>query len=379
MKIVLAPDSFKECMTAREACIAMEKGFIKIFPDAEFIHVPMADGGEGTVQSLVDATGGELFKAEVTDPLGNRRFASYGILGDKETGVLEMATASGLELVPRDKRNPLVTTTYGTGELIKAALDKGVKRLLIGIGGSATNDGGAGMFQALGGSLKDSSGREIGFGGGSLKDLMTIDVSGLDERLKDTEVVVACDVTNPLTGDKGASAIFGPQKGATPEMVSELDSNLKNYAKIIKETLGKDVENYPGAGAAGGLGAGLMAFLNAELKRGIEMVITYTDLEEKLKDADLVVTGEGGIDAQTRFGKAPYGVAKSAKKYDIPVIAMAGNVKEDSYILFEHGFDAIFPITQGATSLPEALERGKENIERTSENVARLLKLTIKK
>ncbi len=375
MKIVLAPDSFKESLTAREVCIAMEKGFKQIFPEAEYMHVPMADGGEGTVQSLVDATGGQIMTAMVTGPLGEPRAAAFGILGDKTTAVIEMAQASGLELLPREQRNPLITTTFGTGELIKAALDQGVKTILIGIGGSATNDGGAGMIQALGGHLKDSAGAEIGFGGGALKNLRTIDITGLDPRLAGTEVITACDVTNPLTGEFGASAIFGPQKGATPAMVRELDEGLQHFARIIRETLGKEIETVPGSGAAGGLGGGLLGFLNTELKRGIDMVISYTQLPEKMAGADLVLTGEGGMDAQTRFGKAPYGVAATAKKFGIPVIALAGNVKADSRILFEHGFDAIFPITQGAMSLPEALAKGRDNVQITAENIARVIHL----
>lgn len=376
MKVILAPDSFKESMTAKEACIAIEEGFKKVFPDATFIHAPMADGGEGTVQSLVDATGGRILYAQVTDPLGESRFAKFGIMGDGLTCAIEMATASGLELVPREKRNPLKTTTYGTGELIHAALDQGIRKILIGIGGSATNDGGAGMVQALGARLLDKDGNELGFGGGELAKLDRIDISGLDERLKETEVIVACDVNNPLTGDTGASRIFGPQKGATEEMVRTLDANLRHYAEVIRRDLDKDVEDVPGAGAAGGLGAGLMAFLNASLNRGVDMVIDYTRLWEKMQDADLVITGEGGMDAQTRFGKAPFGVARTAKQYNLPVIAIAGNVKEDSEILYEHGFDAIFSATHGASSLEDCLLNGKNNLKRVSENIARLIKST---
>lgn len=373
--IVLAPDSFKESMSAKEACIAMERGIKKVDKNIKCVHVPMADGGEGTMQSLVDATNGKTYSLEVVGPLGNKVQAEYGILGDGEVGILEMASASGIHLVSLDKRNPLITTTYGTGEVIKACLDKGVKKLLIGIGGSATNDGGAGVIQALGGKLLDKDGNELGFGGGELGKLHNIDLTNFDPRLKDVIVEVACDVNNPLCGEKGASNVFGPQKGATPEMVSLLDNNLKHYANIIKEQIGMDVLEVPGAGAAGGLGAGLMAFLNGTLKKGIEMVIEYAGLEEKVKDADMVWTGEGSIDFQTQYGKTPLGVATVAKKYDKPVIAFAGRVGDNIDVLYEKGIDSIFGIMKGVTSIEEALEKGKENIEKTSENVIRLMKL----
>lgn len=373
--IVLAPDSFKESMSAKEACIAMERGIKKVNQDIKCVHVPMADGGEGTMQSLVDATNGNIYSLEVVGPLGNKVQAEYGILGDREVGILEMASASGIHLVSLDKRNPLITTTYGTGELIKACLDKGVKKLLIGIGGSATNDGGAGVIQALGGKLLDKDGNELGFGGGELGKLHNIDLTNFDPRLKDVVVEVACDVNNPLCGEKGASNVFGPQKGATPDMVSLLDNNLKHYANIIKEQIGMDVLEVPGAGAAGGLGAGLMAFLNGTLKKGIEIVIEYSGLEEKVKEADMVWTGEGSIDFQTQYGKTPLGVATIAKKYDKPVIAFAGRVGDNIDVLYEKGIDSIFGIMKGVTSIEEALEKGKENIEKTSENVIRLMKL----
>ncbi|MBX9137615.1 MULTISPECIES: glycerate kinase [unclassified Clostridium] len=373
--IVLAPDSFKESMSAKEACIAMERGIKKVNQDIKCVHVPMADGGEGTMQSLVDATNGKIYSLEVVGPLGNKVQAEYGILGDREVGILEMASASGIHLVSLDKRNPLITTTYGTGELIKACLDKGVKKLLIGIGGSATNDGGAGVIQALGGKLLDKDGNELGFGGGELGKLHNIDLTNFDPRLKDVVVEVACDVNNPLCGEKGASNVFGPQKGATPDMVSLLDNNLKHYANIIKEQIGMDVLEVPGAGAAGGLGAGLMAFLNGTLKKGIEIVIEYSGLEEKVKEADMVWTGEGSIDFQTQYGKTPLGVATIAKKYDKPVIAFAGRVGDNIDVLYEKGIDSIFGIMKGVTSIEEALEKGKENIEKTSENVIRLMKL----
>jgi glycerate 2-kinase len=373
--IVLAPDSFKESMTAKEACIAMEKGIKKVNSNISCIHVPMADGGEGTMQSLVDATNGKIHSLEVVGPLGNKVEAQYGILGDGEIGILEMASASGIHLVNPEKRNPLLTTTYGTGELIKACLDHGVKKLLIGIGGSATNDGGAGVIQALGGKLLDKQGDELAFGGGDLGKLSSIDLSNFDNRLKDVIVEVACDVSNPLCGESGASNVYGPQKGASREMISILDDNLRHYADIIKKELDKDVLDIPGAGAAGGLGAGLMAFLNGNLKKGIEMVIEYAGLEEKVKDADMVWTGEGSIDFQTQYGKTPLGVATIAKKYNKPVIALAGRVGDGIEVLHENGIDSIFGITKGATSLEEALVKGQENIEKTSENIIRLMNL----
>lgn len=371
--IVLAPDSFKESMTAKEVCEAMERGIKKGNPNVTCIHVPMADGGEGTMQSLVDATGGTVHTVTVTGPLGDQVKASYGISGDGSTGVLEMASASGIHLVPIAQRNPLVTTTYGTGELIKACLDHGVSRLLIGIGGSATNDGGAGVVQALGGKLLDAEGKELAFGGGELGRLARLDLSGFDPRLQDVEVEVACDVTNPLCGETGASHVFGPQKGATPEMIEQLDRNLRNYAGVMKQQLGKDIIDYPGAGAAGGLGGGLMVFLNGTLKKGIDMVVDYTGLEEKVRQADMVWTGEGGMDFQTQYGKTPLGVARVAKKHGKPVVALAGRVGDGIDVLYDQGMDAIFGIMPGAATLSEALANGVQNVERTSENIVRLM------
>jgi len=326
MKIVIAPDSFKESLSAFQAARAIEKGFRDVFPEAEYVLIPMADGGEGTVQSLVDATGGTVIEKRVTGPLGEPVDAFFGLLGDGKTAVIEMAAASGLHLVPNEKRNPLLTTTRGTGELIRAALDKGVEHLIIGVGGSATNDGGAGMIQALGGRLLDQKRQEIAPGGGHLSELAEIDLSSLDSRLKKVKIDVACDVDNPLTGPNGASAVFGPQKGATPEMVRQLDENLSRFADVVEQTLEKPIRHVPGAGAAGGLGAGLLAFLDAELKRGVEIVLEAVQFQERVKDASLVITGEGRIDGQTISGKTPIGVAKAAKQYGIPVIGIAGFV-----------------------------------------------------
>jgi glycerate kinase len=375
MKFLLAPDSFKESMTAQEVADAMERGIKRIIPDAECVKVPMADGGEGTVQSLVDATEGELYKAVVKGPLGDEVQAIFGVLGDKKTAVIEMASASGLHLVPREKRNPLLATTYGTGELIKAALNKGVNHIIIGIGGSATNDGGAGMLQALGGKLLTVDNEEINFGGGYLNFLHKIDLNGLDKRLKDTKIEVACDVNNPLTGENGASYIFGPQKGATDEMVKILDHNLSHYAKIIKQQLKIDIESTPGAGAAGGLGAGFLAFFCAELKRGIELVTEHTKLKEKMQKADYVFTGEGSIDGQTLYGKTPLGVALVAKELNIPVIAFAGRIGDGVEGLYKYGINSIIGILSEADTIDKALKKGPENIERTCENIARIIML----
>jgi len=378
MKIVIAPDSFKESLTALRVCEAVEKGIRIHFPNAEISKVPMADGGEGTVQSLVDATGGQIIQAKVTGPLGKEVEAFYGILGDGKTAVIEMAAASGLHHVPVDKRNPLITTTRGTGELILKALDHKVKHIIIGIGGSATNDGGAGMAKALGAKLLDANGAEMKEGGGSLDQLASIDLTNLDSRLAEVKVEVACDVDNPLTGETGAPAVFGPQKGATPDMVKQLDCNLAHYAAVIEKEMDIHIQDVPGAGAAGGLGGGLLAFLSAELKPGVDIVIEATQLENYIKNADLVITGEGRIDGQTIYGKTPIGVAKTAKKHSVPVIAIAGSIGAGSEAVYEHGISALFSVVPGAVDLSEALEKADENIERTAKNVASVISLAIK-
>lgn len=374
MKFVLAPDSFKESMTSKEACDAIEKGIRKVIKNAEIIKVPMADGGEGTVEALVTSTNGEFIETLVTHPLGKEKVkARYGILGDGSKAIIEMAEASGIQLVKREERNPYITTTYGTGELILDAINRGVKHILIGIGGSATNDGGAGMIQALGGRLLDSKGNDLPFGGKALENIDRIDLSNLDKRLKDIKFEVACDVTNPLIGETGASRIFGPQKGATEEMIVVLDNALKNYSEVIKRDLGIDITYEEGAGAAGGLGGALLAFLNAELKKGIELVIKHTNLNEKIKGADFVFTGEGGIDSQTIFGKTPMGVASVAKANNVKTIAFAGKVEEGSENLYEIGITSIFSIMRGVVDIDTALKMGKYNLEKTVENVMRIL------
>lgn len=376
-KFVVAPDSFKESMSAKEACEAMKTGIKKVFPEAEVLEVPMADGGEGTVDALVDATGGKKITVEVAGPFPDKKVkAYYGLLGDSKTAVIEMAKANGIELIKPSERNPLLTSTYGTGELIKAALDSGVEKIIIGIGGSVTNDGGAGMAQALGIKLLDENDKELPFGGGSLAHLARIDVSKRHPLLGKVEILVASDVTNPLTGVHGASQVFGPQKGATEEMVKQLDSNLAHYGEIIQRDLNLAVTDLPGAGAAGGLGAGLLAFTFAKLRPGIELVIEVTELEEKIAQADFVFTGEGGMDFQTKFGKAPYGVAKVAKKYQKPVFACAGYIGKDVDVLYDEGMTAIFGILPKATTLEEALENGKTNLANTVENISRVIALS---
>ncbi|ANB56689.1 glycerate kinase family protein [Anoxybacillus sp. B7M1] len=370
MKIVIAPDSFKESLAAIEVARAIEKGFREVFPEAEYVCMPMADGGEGTVQALVAATKGRIVEREVTGPLGEPVQACFGLLGDGKTAVIEMAAASGLHLVPNNKRNPLITTTKGTGELIRAALDEGANHLIIGIGGSATNDGGAGMVQALGGRLLDKHGKDLDPGGGNLAKLASIDLSSLDPRLSRVKIEAACDVVNPLIGRQGAAAVFGPQKGATPEMVLQLEQNLRHYADMIERTVGKRVHDVPGAGAAGGLGAGLLAFLNAELKRGIDIVLNAVQFERRIRGASLIITGEGRIDGQTIYGKVPIGVAKAAKPYHIPVLAIAGSLGDDCSAVLCQGIDAIYSIVPGIISLTKAIEQAEYYITQTAKNIA---------
>lgn len=373
MKIVVAPDKYKGSMTALQVAQALETGLLRVLPQAEITKVPMADGGEGTVQSLVDATGGHIKEVEVTGPLGEKRRAHFGILGDGRTAVIEMAAASGLALVPNAQRNPLITTTRGTGDLIRAALDVGCRRLIIGIGGSATNDGGTGMAQALGISLLDRAGQELRPGGEALLDLAAIDISGLDPRISETEIVVACDVNNPLIGPNGAAAVYGLQKGATPEMVVRLDQALANFAQVVERDLGVATQDLPGAGAAGGLGAGLVAFLGATLRPGVEIVLDVTDFRSQLEGADLVITGEGAMDRQTAFGKTPAGVARAAKEKGLPVIAVVGTIGSGIEAVYEVGIDAVFSIISGPMTLEQAIERGPELVAATAENIARLL------
>ncbi|HHF3649268.1 glycerate kinase [Haemophilus influenzae] len=373
MKFVIAPDSFKESLTALEVATAIETGFKRVFPDADYVKLPMADGGEGTVQSLVDATQGKLIECEVTAPLGDKVKSFFGLSGDGKTAIIEMAAASGLHLVPTEKRNPLLTTSYGTGELIKLALDLGVESFILGIGGSATNDGGVGMLQALGMQCLDSQDKPIGFGGAELANIVKIDVQQLDPRLQQVHIEVACDVNNPLCGECGASAIFGPQKGATPEMVKQLDAALSHFAEIAERDCGKQIRDQDGAGAAGGMGGGLLLLPSVQLKAGIQIVLDRLHLIDYVKDADVVITGEGRIDAQSIMGKTPIGVARTAKQFNKPVIAIAGCLREDYDVVFDHGIDAVFPIIHQLGDLSDILKQGEQNLISTAQNVARVL------
>ncbi len=360
-----------------EVADAIEAGFRVVYPDAEYLKLPIADGGEGTVSALVAATEGELVKVAVTDPLGQKIDSFYGSCGDGVTAVIEMAAASGLDLVPREQRNPLLTTSYGTGELIKAALDHGVRKFIIGIGGSATNDGGVGMLQALGVKLLDAKGEQVGFGGGALAAMERIDISELDPRLQECSVQVACDVDNPLTGERGASAIFGPQKGATPEMVKQLDGYLGHFAALIRRDLGIDIETRSGAGAAGGMGAALLAFLRADLRPGIDIVIEAIGLAEAMQGASLAITGEGRMDGQTVFGKAPIGVARVASAQNVPVIGLAGSLGDGVEAVYDHGITAVYSVVPGPCTLPDALKEAHANLVLTARNVAATLKCTL--
>lgn len=399
MKIVIAPDSFKESLSALEVANAIEQGLRQVIPDCDIVKIPVADGGEGTVQSMVDATGGSIVSLEVMGPLGHRVQAHYGILGDlsnsgsdndsdsrsnhgsatvPNTGaiaVIEMASASGLHHVPRELRNPLLTTSYGTGELICDALNRGIKHIILGLGGSATNDGGAGMAQALDILLLDSQGKTLPSGGAALANLAQIDVSNAHPLLRECSFEVACDVDNPLCGERGASAIFGPQKGATPAMVKQLDTALAHYADVIAQSGISDQREHAGAGAAGGMGLGVMAFLNAELKPGVEIVMQTVGLADKIRGADLVITGEGRIDGQTVFGKTPMGVLKQAKLQGIPTIGIAGCLGDNANAILDHGMAAIFPIIPHLSPLDDVLANAKLNLSNTARNIGAVLML----
>ncbi|MFJ7501519.1 glycerate kinase [Serratia grimesii] len=374
-KVVIAPDSFKESLSALEVAEAIERGFRQVYPQAQYVKLPMADGGEGTVDSMVAATGGEIVRVEVMGPLGQPVQAFYGLLGDGETAVIEMAAASGLHLAPKALRDPRITTSYGTGELILAVLERGVKAIILGIGGSATNDGGAGMMQALGARLLDDKQNPLLPGGAALAQLAQIDLSEVDPRLQQVSVTAACDVDNPLCGPHGASAVFGPQKGATPEMVTQLDSALSHFGSLLQQATGREVINTPGAGAAGGMGAALLGMLNARLRPGIEIVIETLRLEEALCDADLVITGEGRLDSQSIHGKTPIGVARVAKRHGLPVIGIAGSLSKDYQVVHQHGIDAAFSVLDRIVTLDEALTEAADNLEVTARNVAAVWQL----
>lgn len=372
MKVVIAPDSFKESLTAKQVCDAIQAGLARVWHDAKFVAIPVADGGEGTVQSLVDATQGRLVEVKVMGPQGKRVEAFYGILGDNQTAVIEMAAASGLHHVPVAQRDPKLTTSFGTGELIRHALDQGVTKLIIGLGGSATNDGGVGMLAALGARFTNADGDPIQLTGGGLRELTHINLQDFDPRLQHCDILVACDVNNPLCGDKGASAVFGPQKGATPEDVQLLDGALRQFGLLTEKVTGKMVLESAGAGAAGGMGAALLAYTQARLRPGIEIVLETVQLAYQVSDADLVITGEGRIDSQTVHGKTPMGVAKVAKRFDVPVLALCGCTGDNYQAVYQCGIDAVFAAVLRAMSLEDALKESDFNLADLAENVARL-------
>ena len=375
MKICIAPDSFKGSLTALQAAECIEKGMKKGMKGLKFVKVPMADGGEGTVQAIVDATGGRLVRKLVSDPLGRRIKAAFGVTGDGGTAVIEMAAASGLALLRPSERNPMTTSTRGTGELIKAALDIGVKHILVGIGGSATNDGGTGMARALGARFLDRRGRDILEGGGSLRNLAGIDMSGFDPRVSRVRFDVACDVTNPLCGPKGAASVYGPQKGATADMVMELDKGLKRMAEVIADCMGIKISQVPGSGAAGGLGGGLMAFCGAKLRPGVDIVIDSVRLAEKVRKCDLVVTGEGRMDGQTVYGKTPAGVARVARENNKPVIAICGSAGHGVDKVHSIGIGAYFTALQEPLSEDDLPSKGPALLEACAREVARLISI----
>lgn len=374
-RYLCAPDSFKESLTAMEAARAMAQGIENADHDAEVRCLPMADGGEGTARALVDATGGSMHAVPVHDPLGRPVEGHFGLLADGTTAVVETAEASGLALLEAKERNPLIASSYGTGELILAAVRSGAKRIIVGLGGSATNDAGAGLLQALGVRLLDKNGNDLAHGGAALANLTTIDISTMDPALKNVAITAACDVTNPLTGPTGASAVFGPQKGASKDDVATLDAALAHFAQVIDSQLGVAVNDVPGAGAAGGIGAALKGFLNAEFRPGIAIVIEQSGLDAAAQWADVVFTGEGSIDFQTKFGKTPAGVAETAKRHGKPVIAVAGHIGTGIDELHEVGIDAVFGIAPGAASLSELLADAAANVTRTTEQIVRTLQL----
>lgn len=372
MRVVIAPQSLKGSLSAAETGQAIAQGVRAVYPEAEIVVVPVADGGEGTTQALVDATGGRLIEREVTGPLGHPVRAFFGLMGDGRTAVIEMAASSGLPLVPAEKRDPRITTTRGVGELIIAALNEGCTLFIIGIGGSATNDGGAGMVQALGAQLLDAQGNELPAGGSALAALARIETQRLDTRLPNCVFEIASDVNNPLCGPTGASAIYGPQKGATPEMVAELDAALAHYARIVERDLGRVVHDAPGAGAAGGLGAGLLAFLHATLRPGAQIVLEAVRLEEQIRDAALVITAEGRLDSQTAYGKSVGAVAALAKRYALPVLAIAGGLGEDYQEIYKLGIDGLAVLPPGPMTLAYAMQNASQLTSETTERALRI-------
>lgn len=373
MKIVIASDSYKGSCTSLEVANAIENGFLRIYPGSNIVKIPIADGGEGTVDALVSWANGSYERVEVLDPLGETIEAQYGIING-DTAIIEMAAASGLTLLHRDRRNPMVTTTYGTGQLIKAAMEKGIRKIYVGLGGSATNDCGLGMAQALGYSFKDAQDTEVGFGGGELGKVVEVDDSNVHPLLKETEIIILSDVNNPLYGESGAAYVFGPQKGADSNMVKELDDNLRYFSGIIKEYLEEDISEIPGTGAAGGLGFGMMAFCKGKALSGIEEILNIVNIDKHLKDADFVFTGEGRIDGQTKHGKVPLGIAKRAAKYKVPVIAIVGSIGEGYEENYDLGIDLILDIVNRPMSFDKAYKYAKVLIEDQAENAGRILK-----
>lgn len=374
-KILISPQEFKESLTGLEVANAIQEGINKADSKIKTNLVPVADGGDGTLQTMVDVTGGKIITETVRDPLGRNIDSVWGKLGDDNSAVIEMAKASGLALLNENEKSATLTSTYGTGQLFKFALDQGIDNFIIGIGGSATNDGGAGFVSALGAKLYDENGKEVESNGISLSSIRDIDMSNFDKRVKNTTVRVACDVTNPLCGNEGASAIFGPQKGANPEEVNLLDKNLLHWASLIKDQLGKDILNVPGAGAAGGLGAGLMAFTDAELSIGANIVLDSLNYDEHLRDVDLVIVGEGSTDKSTQFNKSPVAVAMRAKKLGIPVICLSGSIGEGYSESRDLGISSFFSIVSGPTELKYAIENAHELIVKSTEEIIRSLLL----
>lgn len=374
-KVVIAPQGFKESLSGMEIAEAMSLGVKRVWPDVETVLIPVADGGDGTLQALVDSSGGEVRTANVENAIGHPIVAEWGALGNATTAVIEVANAVGLARLSPDERDVRNASTFGIGQIFTEALDAGFNNFIIGVGGSATNDGGAGMIQAMGGRLTDKNGKELPRGGIALSRLASIDISSMDPRMLNADIVVACDVNNPLCGPRGASAIFGPQKGATFEDVQELDAALANYAEVIAKDLHTDVAEIPGAGASGGLGAGLMGFFNARLRLGADIVLEAVSLEEHLKDAELVIVGEGQFDRSTVFNKSPVAVAQRAKKHGTPVIGIAGSLGAGFREVHQHGIDAVFSLVNRPMSLKAAMEDTKRLVAIATEEACRAVSL----
>ena len=377
LRILVAPNAFKESLSATEAAAAISRGILKVLPASKITQLPIADGGDGTLEAVVEGTDGKIVRARVLDPLGKKIFAEYGLTGDGKTAVIEMSRASGLALVPTSQRNPMLCTSYGTGQLIKAALKRGVKDIILGIGGSATVDGGVGALQALGIEFLDRRGKPVGWGGNGLKSISRIDLGAANPLLEQARILVACDVDNPLVGPRGSAAVFGPQKGATPGMVRKLDQYLGKLGRLIQRTTGRDVLQVAGSGAAGGIAGGFMGLLGAQLSPGSDLVFELLRVEEQVRKADLIFTGEGQIDFQTPFGKGPGMLAKTAKDAGVPVIGIAGSVAGDVGSLYDQGFTALFSILASPLTIEAAIRQADQLLEAQSEQVARLLRFAL--